>query len=117
MREPGDAFVAPRDEPEQRLAALWQEVLRLDRVSVHADFFALGGHSLLATQLVSRVRDAFQVELALARLFEAPTVAELAVAIDQAGGGLGDETALAEAVAELEGLSEEETRFLLEGSP
>ncbi|TML83112.1 MAG: amino acid adenylation domain-containing protein [Actinobacteria bacterium] len=112
------AYVAPRTPAEVLLASLWSEVLGIREVGVHDNFFTeLGGHSLLATQLVSRVRDAFQVELALARLFEAPTVAELAVAIDQAGGGLGDETALAEAVAELEGLSEEETRFLLEGSP
>jgi len=82
VREPGDAYVAPRDEVEQRLAALWQEVLRLDRLSVHADFFALGGHSLLATQLVSRVRDAFQVELPLRALFDAPTIAGLRAAVD-----------------------------------
>jgi SAM-dependent methyltransferase len=76
------AYVAPRDPVEARLAALWEEVLRLDRVGVHSDFFALGGHSLLATQLVSRVRDAFRVEMPLRCLFESPTVAGLRGALD-----------------------------------
>jgi amino acid adenylation domain-containing protein len=108
-------FVAPRTPAEVLLASLWSEVLGLQEIGVHDNFFTeLGGHSLLATQLVSRVREAFRVDLPLARLFEAPTVAELAAAIDRAGGGLGDESVLATALAELEGLSEEETRLLLE---
>ncbi|NTX41718.1 amino acid adenylation domain-containing protein, partial [Myxococcus sp. CA033] len=84
---PTDSFVAPRNPTEARLAAIWAEVLHLDSVSVSDDFFSLGGHSLLATQVVSRVRKAFDVELPLRALFEAPTVAALAARVDAVGHG------------------------------
>jgi amino acid adenylation domain-containing protein len=71
-------FVAPRTAVEQQLAAIWSEVLGLDRVGAHNNFFDLGGNSLLALRLVSRVRAAFSVDLPLVTLFTAPTVAELA---------------------------------------
>ncbi|HEY9666644.1 MAG TPA: condensation domain-containing protein, partial [Coleofasciculaceae cyanobacterium] len=70
-------FVAPRTPVEEVLTNLWVEVLNLERVGIHNNFFELGGHSLLATQLISRIRDTFQVELSLRCLFESPTVAEL----------------------------------------
>jgi amino acid adenylation domain-containing protein len=71
------AFVAPRDDVEQGIAAIWAELLGVDQVGVHDDFFALGGHSLLATQAIMRIRRAHG-EIPLRALLAAPTVAELA---------------------------------------
>ncbi|MDJ0836638.1 MAG: amino acid adenylation domain-containing protein [Acidobacteriota bacterium] len=71
-------FMAPRDELETRLAAIWCDVLDLKRVSVQANFFELGGHSLLATQVISRIREQMGVELPVHRIFAAPTIADLA---------------------------------------
>jgi len=71
-------FVAPGNHDEERMALIWREVLGIDQIGIHDDFFAdLGGHSLLGTQLISRVRGVFQIDLPLRRLFEAPTVAAL----------------------------------------
>jgi amino acid adenylation domain-containing protein len=76
------AYVAPRTPTEEILAGMWSQLLKLDRVGIHDNFFELGGHSLLSTQLISRVRDRFQVETPLRVLFDAPTIAALAEAID-----------------------------------
>jgi acyl carrier protein len=74
-------YVAPRTEEEEVLAAIWAEVLGVERVGVFDNFFALGGHSLLATQVVSRVREVFQLEIRIRSLFEMTTVASLAETI------------------------------------
>ncbi|MGZ9706477.1 non-ribosomal peptide synthase/polyketide synthase [Pseudomonas sp. GNP013] len=73
--------LAPRNEHEAAIAAVWAEVLGRDSVGVEDNFFTLGGHSLLATQIVARLRSTFKLELPLRVLFEQPTVALLAVAI------------------------------------
>jgi len=79
-------FVAPRTPTEELLAGLWAEVLGRERVGAEDHFFSIGGHSLLATQVISRVRSAFQIELPLRSLFEAPTLTGLAERIEQARG-------------------------------
>ncbi len=82
--EPSATFVAPRTPTEEILVGVWAQVLGIKRVSIHDNFFELGGHSLLATQIISRLRDVFQVELPLRSLFEAPTVAGLAEKVERA---------------------------------
>ncbi|WP_164003012.1 non-ribosomal peptide synthetase, partial [Pyxidicoccus caerfyrddinensis] len=81
-----ESFVAPRNPTEEQLAALWAQVLRVQRIGVHDNFFELGGHSLLATQVISRIRSQLRVELPLRALFEASTVAALAERIESASG-------------------------------
>jgi acyl-CoA synthetase (AMP-forming)/AMP-acid ligase II/acyl carrier protein len=73
-----ESYVAPRDTAEEVIGEIWAEVLGLNRIGVHDDFFAAGGHSLLATRVLPRLRDAFAVEIPLRALFEATTVADLA---------------------------------------
>jgi acyl carrier protein len=75
-------YVAPRNEMEEMLVGICQELLHLDRVGVYDNFFELGGHSLLATQFISRVRDALGVEVPLRSLFENPTIDQLALALE-----------------------------------
>ncbi|MDP7042183.1 MAG: non-ribosomal peptide synthetase, partial [Gammaproteobacteria bacterium] len=77
-----DAYVAPRTPVEEALVTIWAEVLNVERVGIHDDFFALGGHSLLATQLISRVRDTLNTELALKYIFRNTTPETLAAAIE-----------------------------------
>jgi len=69
---------------QQAVAAIWGEILKVDRVGLHDNFFELGGHSLMATQIISRLRETFGVEIAVTELFEAPTVAGMAENIDAA---------------------------------
>jgi acyl carrier protein len=78
-----ESFVVARTPLEEVLVGIWKEVLNVPRVSIHDNFFELGGHSLMATQVISRVRDSFQLELPVRRLFEAPTIAELAASMVQ----------------------------------
>ena len=75
-------MVAPRNELESALVALFGQVLGLERVGVTDDFFHLGGHSLLATQLLSRINSGLDLELSLRQLFAASTVERLAVVIE-----------------------------------
>jgi amino acid adenylation domain-containing protein len=78
--------VAPRTPIEELVATLWADLLGVERVGARDDFFALGGHSLSAAKLVSRLREAFGVELPVRALFESPTVAALAAAVERSRG-------------------------------
>jgi amino acid adenylation domain-containing protein len=80
--ELANTFVAPRTEAEEIIAEIWAELLGLEQVGIYDNFFELGGHSLLATQIISRLRDVFQIELPLRTLFEAPSVTELATLVE-----------------------------------
>ncbi len=80
------AYVEPRSDPERALARIWAELFGLRRVGANDDFFDLGGHSLLATRTLSRLREAFGVDLPMRVVFERPTVAALGAAVDEARG-------------------------------
>jgi len=75
-------FVSPRTAVEEVLTKIWLKVLKLELLSVQDNFFEMGGHSLLATQVISRIRDTYQLDIPLRRLFDAPTVASLAESIE-----------------------------------
>ena len=104
----------PAGAVETALLAIWREVLGRADIGVTDDFFDLGGHSLLATLVVSRARAAFPVEIPLRSIFEAPTVAGMAKQIEQAMHDTPEDEALARLLMEVEALSDEDARKLLE---
>jgi non-ribosomal peptide synthetase component F/acyl carrier protein len=112
--EPTAASVAPSTPIEKRLADIWRELLAVQQVGIHDNFFDLGGHSLIATQVISRVRDTFRINLTVRSLFESPTIAKLAPVIAQSQPRAREEEAPAivlldpaEALTKLDDLSEE----------
>ncbi|UAW64588.1 non-ribosomal peptide synthetase [Mycoavidus sp. HKI] len=82
------AYEAPQGEIEITLANIWAELLQLEKVSRHDNFFALGGHSLLAMQMISRIRNMLGIEISLGMLFEAPTITGLAKRLLKSDGAL-----------------------------
>jgi acyl carrier protein len=112
-RELANVYQTPRTPTEETLAAIWREVLKLDKVGIHDNFFDLGGHSLLATQVVSRIRSALTVELPLRTLFESPTVAEMAIILTENETKPASEAELAQILREVEMITEEEARKVL----
>jgi acyl transferase domain-containing protein/acyl carrier protein len=120
-------YVAPESETHHIISGIWQKLLGIEQVGIHDNFFDLGGHSLLATQVVTRLRHAFRVQLPLRSLFENPTVAQLAVAVEQIRPDLKDSGPVIptcndldpesseELLAGIDGLSEEQVNSLLIG--
>ncbi|MDQ1592737.1 MAG: hypothetical protein QOG71_3364 [Pyrinomonadaceae bacterium] len=88
-RDACDTYVAPRTPHELIVASTWAQVLGVEAIGLNDNFFELGGHSLLATQVMSRLRESFQLELPLRALFESPTVAELARRVELEGESRG----------------------------
>ena len=82
--ELAEAFIAPRTPAEKSLASIWTKLLGINRIGINDNYFELGGDSLLATQLASQVRSVFEVELPLVELFQHPTLAEMAISIEEA---------------------------------
>ena len=87
----GSEYVAPRNETEEKLAAIWQEILKVEKIGIYDNFFDLGGHSLLATQVISRIRETFDSEIPVRALFEHSTVEELAGLLSQKSGSIAPE--------------------------
>ena len=106
-------YVAPRTETEQVLAGIWEDVLGIQPVGIHDDFHQLGGHSLLALQVLSRLRQALGSELPLRAVFDAPTVALLAMRILEGETRAAEGGTLDDMLARLEDLSDEEAEALL----
>jgi amino acid adenylation domain-containing protein len=96
-----EAFAEAQTPVEQRLATMLSSLLGVAQVSVRDNFFMLGGHSLLGTQLISQIRNTFNVELGLRALFESPTVAQLSLEVERL------------LIAQVEALTEEEVKQLL----
>ncbi|PLZ17189.1 SDR family NAD(P)-dependent oxidoreductase [Fischerella thermalis] len=104
-------YVAPRNEIEQSIANIWEELIGIDKVGIYDKFFELGGHSLLAVQTISRLRETFQVDLPLRTLlFEAPTVAELAIVIAEKQPKAEELKEIEQLLAEVENLSLDEIK-------
>ena len=82
-----EEFVLPRTEVEELIAQVWKDVLKVDKIGVHDNFFDLGGHSLLAIRVLARVRDIFQKDVTLRDFFESPTVAALAEKVKEIAVG------------------------------
>jgi amino acid adenylation domain-containing protein len=101
-----DSYIAPRGALEEVLSTIFAEVLKLERIGVRDNFFDLGGHSLSATQIVSRVREAFRVELPVRKIFEQPTVEGLAQALREDEGEWIERTA--ELLLQVSSFSDEE---------
>ncbi|MFN7198351.1 MAG: phosphopantetheine-binding protein, partial [bacterium] len=104
----GVEFVAPRTSTERELVTIWTEVLQLTKVGIYDNFFELGGHSLLATQLISRLKETFEIEFLFRYLFENPTISQLAnkVVNQQIEQVKSDE--LVQILGEIDELSEDE---------
>ncbi|NEP72550.1 MAG: amino acid adenylation domain-containing protein [Okeania sp. SIO2G4] len=86
IRQELENFVAPRNPTEELLANIWSQLLKVEKIGIHDNFFSVGGNSLLATQVISRLRIAFKTEIPLKYLFDFPTVGELSKAIDDFKG-------------------------------
>jgi surfactin family lipopeptide synthetase C len=103
-----NTYVAPRTDFEQELLKIWQDILDIRPIGIHDNFFELGGHSLTASQVISRVIQAFQLELPIKALFDAPTVAEMAVIIGQNQAKRASDEDLTQMLREVEAMTEEE---------
>jgi acyl transferase domain-containing protein len=107
-----NAFVAPEGELEGRIAAIWSEILGVEKIGICDDFFELGGHSLLGIQLISRLRETFEVEVSPRSFFDNATVLGVAVVILQAQAEFVEDRELDRMLTEIEQLSEVEAGLM-----
>ena len=107
-------FAAPRTAAEQSLAQIWAEVLYLDQVGIHDNFFDLGGHSLSASRVISRAIKTFQIDLPLSAVFDSPTVAEMATIITGSQANQASEAELAEMLREVEAMTDADAQRVMD---
>ena len=98
-------YVGSRTPIEVELVRLWAQILGVEQVGIHDTFLELGGDSLLAMRLVVRVQEAFQADVPLRSLLQAPTVADMAVAITERLASQVEQATMARLLTEVEGLS------------
>ena len=101
---------SPSAPVEEGLTGIWSEVLGLDQVGIHDNFMELGGHSLLATRVVSRAISTFRIDVPLRTIFEAPTVAEMALVIAQHQAKNAEPDRIERLMSELEALSDQQVK-------
>ncbi|TCP54488.1 amino acid adenylation domain-containing protein [Tumebacillus sp. BK434] len=107
-------YVAPRTDLEDLLAGIWREILALPKVGVQSNFFELGGQSLNAMQMIGRVRETFQIEVPVTKLFSVTTIAGLAELLTEYEQKPGQAEAIARLRKKLMNMTEEEKRAMLE---
>jgi acyl carrier protein len=106
--EHNDMYVAPSTRIEEDVAQIFREVLRIEDIGIYDNFFVLGGHSLLVTQVISRVNRAFQIELSIRTLFDAPTISGLVTAIVESQIMQFEDNTLLQMLSEIDGPSQDE---------
>ena len=108
-------YVAPQNELQAEIAAIWAKLLGIESIGIYDDFFDLGGNSLMGTQLISQLRETFQVELPLRSLFEDPTIAGVSKIIAEARekSEAGDTGQIADMLKAIEQMSDEEAAAML----
>ena len=104
------AEAAPRSDIEALLAKIWAEVLAIDRVGIHDNFFDLGGHSLAALRVISRVIQSFKLVLPVRALYDAPTVARMAEVVKQNHAHRAGDAELEQMLRQVETMTEEEAQ-------
>ncbi|MDY7022948.1 MAG: SDR family oxidoreductase, partial [Cyanobacteriota bacterium] len=108
------SYQAPQNQTEKTIANAMQDLLGIEKVGIYDNFFELGGHSLLAIQIISRLREEFQIDIPMREfLFESPTVAGIAKIIDENQTKQADNPEIEKLLEEVENLSSEEVKALL----
>ena len=104
------AYAAPQSDIEKQLAKIWAEVLSIEQVGIYDNFFDLGGHSLAASRVISRAIQTFGLELPVNALFDAPTVARMAIIVEQNRAKPANDAELEQMLREVETMTKEEVQ-------
>ena len=112
-RDSNFEYILPQTAVEEVMSGIWRGVLGLGRISTRDNFFELGGHSLLATQVMSRVREAFQIELPLTSLFDAPTVEQLSLIVAMNEAKPGQAEKIAQVLKKIDSMSDADVKQTL----